>query len=177
MAVNLNLLPQDLTVGKDLGNAVKVLRAVNVIALALFIAFALGVSGFFVVSTFQLQSLNSSKDQLSSQIKSLQTTEQKLVLLKDRVSKIKLTSTADSAQKSLGLVSPLLNALPASSSVSELNLDTTKLTISILFKSSADVSNFFQALYASTSFKSITLTSFGFNPTSGYLVSLSLTGK
>lgn len=177
MAVKVNLLPQDLSIPTSLTRTIKIIRAVNVISLAGFILFALGVAVFLVISSFQLQSISAENDQLTSQIKNLQTTEQKLVLLKDRVGKIKLAGGSDTTSPTVGLIGPLLSQLPTNASVNELTLDTKKITTSILFKSSNDVSSFFQKIYSSTSFSLASLTSFGFNPKTGYLVSLSLIGK
>ncbi len=177
MAVSLNLLPQDLAIGTGLTKVIKVIKAVNVVAIAIFIIFLIGAGMFYAISSFQLSSLTTANNNLVSQIKSEQTTEQKLVLLKDRIAKIKLAYTSDSLTKPIALVSPLLSQLPAAASVTELNLDTNKITASILFKSATDISNFFQVIYSSKTFSGVTLTSFGFNPTTGYLVSMSLAGK
>ena len=177
MAVNLNLLPQDLAVGHGLNQVIRVIRAINVIAIAAFIIFVVGAGIFYAISSFQLVSLTTGNNNLISQIKTEQTTEQKLILLKDRIAKIKLAYSSDSLTKPIGLVAPLLSQLPSSASVTELNLDTSKITASILFKSGSDISSFFQNIYSSKLFSGVTLTSFGFNPTTGYLVSLNLAGK
>ena len=177
MAVSLNLLPQELSIGRGLTQVIKVIRAINVVAIAVFAIFLVGAGIFYAVSSFELVSLTSQNNGLISQIKAEQATEQKLILLKDRIAKIKLAYSSDSLTKQIGLVAPLLSQLPPSASVTELNLDTNKISASILFKSAGDISSFFQNIYSSKTFGGVTLTSFGFNPTTGYLVSLNLSGK
>jgi Tfp pilus assembly protein PilN len=177
MAVNLNLLPQDLAVGSSLNRIIRIIRAINVISIVAFIIFAVGVGAFYAVSSVRLNSLTSENKASISQIKERQTTEQRLILLKDRIAKIKLAYSSDSIAKSIDLVSPLLSQLPEDASVTEMNLDANKITISILFKSSSEISNFLEKIYSSKDLTGVTLTSFGFNPTTGYLVSMNLIGK
>lgn len=177
MAVNLNLLPQELAVGGDLSRVLKGVRALSVIALAAFILFVVGAGAFFLISSAQLNSLNAANDQLSVQIKNEESTEQKLVLLKDRAAKVKQAYAVASVTKSVDVVIPLFSTLPPGATLNEINIDPNKITASILFKSTADVTNFFEQLRASSSFSLATLTSFGFNPATGYLVSISLVPK
>lgn len=177
MAVNLNLLPQDLAIGRNYSKIIKVIRAVNIILLTFFLISLIGIGIFYSINSLRLSSLVSQNKNLISKIKAEETTEQKLILLKDRIAKVKLAYSSDSLTKSIDLVSPIISQLPDTALINELNLDMNKITASFLFRSGGDVSTFFQNIYSSNLFKGVNLTSFGFSPKTGYLVSLELVAK
>ncbi len=176
MAVKLNLLPSDYTVSKPVAAVLKVVRPLNVTLLAVFLASALGMAGFFIFSSVTLKNLNSVNNNLKSQIQSQQAAQQQVVLLKDRLSKIQRVQSTPGASKNLALVIPFVNAIGDDSVLTELDLDSQKTALSIGFKSNTNLTNFIKSLNSQSPFSSITLNSFNYNPVSGYLVEFSLTG-
>lgn len=172
MAVKINLLPPESTVSGPLAKILKITRTLNVIFLGAFIIFALGLAGLFIFSTLQLQSLTSTQNQIKSQISAQETSEQKLVLLKDRLGKIQIVKGVTSSLKSINDVDPFVDLLVGSSTLIELDVDSQKTDLSVLFKTNTDLSSFVKSMTDSKVFKSVILSSFGFNPASGYLVSL-----
>ncbi len=177
MAIKVNLLPVDKRVGKDLQRVLTVTRMLGVIFLALFIVFGLGVTAFFILSSIQLSSLNQTNGSLTSQISGLETSETQMVLLKDRIAKIKTVKNLPSAIANLDKINPVLTTLSAESPVAELDITPVKISTSINFKSNTDLSNFLKNISSSKVFKSVTMTSFSFNPATGYLVSLDIAAK
>lgn len=177
MAIKLNLLPPEYAVSTGLSRILNVTRMLGVIALAAFLIFGVGIGAFFIISSIQLSGLNSSNNSLKSQILAQSQTESQVVLLKDRVKKIKLALNQPSSIKNLTNINPYLSVLGASSSVGELDVDATKMTATVNFKSNTDLSNFIQSITSSTAFKNVTETSFGFNPLSGYLIGISFESK
>ncbi|HET7098791.1 MAG TPA: hypothetical protein VFI61_00995 [Patescibacteria group bacterium] len=174
MAITLNLLPPELAVDKKLGSLLKGVRAMGIILLALFLVFILGVGGIFVVSTISLRSTNASLDQLKVQISSQEKTEQKLVLLKDRIKNIGVVNAKPGSLKSLNSIEPLLLTLSPDSTVTELNIDPVKVSLTINFRSNQDLSDFFENITKSEQFKSVILSSFGYNPGTGYLAGITI---
>ena len=90
MATKINLLPPGFGVTGNLGKILKAVRMVGVIGLAFFLVFGLGISIYFIVSTITFNALKSETNSLKEQVKTLQTTEQQIVLLKDRIGKINM---------------------------------------------------------------------------------------
>lgn len=170
----INLLPPELSSNKTLAKISKSVRSITLIALVVFIVTGLGILGIFIVSSLEVRSLTSRKDSLTAEIKARETTEQKLVLLKDRVAKIKVVKAAETAGDEVVGVSKVLSFLGGNSSVSELAFDAQKADLTILFKNSSDLGSFLKSMSDALPFKSVVLTSFGFNPSTGYLVSLRL---
>jgi Tfp pilus assembly protein PilN len=174
MAVKLNLLPQGTSISGSLGKALKLTKMLGVIAAAFFLVFALGLSALFILNTITLNRLNSDVNTLKGQITALESTEQKAVLLKDRLSKIKTALLLPSAVPNLDKVNSLVAALPPATILSELNVDPQKVDLTIRFNATGDLSTFMKSLATSKSFTSVVLTTFGYNPSSGYTVGVRL---
>ena len=172
MAIKVNLLPEALTVKKGTAAVAKILRSISVVSLVIAIVLGLGLLGFFIVSSFELRSVQTNVESLKNQIKSQETTEQRMVLLKDRLAKIKLVSAIPSSSKALTSISPVLQTLPADASLGELAIDSQRIDSSFSFRNSVSLSSFFGNLKSFGAFPVITLASFGFNPSSGFLAGI-----
>jgi hypothetical protein len=177
MAVNFNLLPPELAVSKSLGRVLKTLRALGVISIAVFLVFAVGLGILFIISTISLNSLNNSISQQESQVSADEASEQQIIILKDRIAKISQAKLVPSALKSVINFDTLLSNLSPDSTISQFNADSSKVDISMGFKSNSDLTAFLQAVTTSKLFKSVILSSFGYGPSQGYSVGMSITGQ
>ena len=177
MAVNLNLIPEDFAIKGGVGKTLVLVKQLNVILLALFIIVVLGISSYFFISSMELRRITLDVDMLKQRIAAEQTIEAQMVLLKDRLGKIKMTQKVASAQNSLNLIDPVVSAISAGSTLGELSVDSNKSDASVVFDSSESLGEFFRLLVSSTTFSSIILNSFGFNPATGYLASIRFVGK
>lgn len=173
MAVKLNLLPLDYAVSDSVAQVLKISRPLNVILLGIFLVTGLSMAGFFIFSSITIKNLNTTNNTLKRQIQSLQTAQQQVVLLKDRLGKIKKAYTKPSAIKNLNTMEPVLAILPDTASVSELDIDTQKTTVTVNFKTNQGLTNFMTNVSSQTSFSSISLDSFSYGPLDGYLVGFS----
>lgn len=174
MAVTLNLMPQELVVTGSWGKILKTLRMLNVILLSGFLIFALGVAAFFIFSSLSLRSMTAQEDSLKAEIATQVTVEQQIVLLKDRIAKIKKVQTLPSSAGNLDKLSPLLGSTGQNSSLSELDVDPKKIDVSIIFKTNSDLSNFMKNVLPESAFKNVSLSSFSFSPVSGYLAAFNM---
>jgi hypothetical protein len=177
MPVNLNLLPPELAVSKSLGTVLKTIRALSVIAVAAFLVSVTGIVIYFVVGTINLNSLNANINQLKSQVTAQEASEQQIILLKDRIAKIEQAKAAPSALSTATKVDSFLANISAGSVINQFDADPAKADITLNLKSNADLTEFIQGVSSSTLFGSIDLSSFGFNPATGYLVGLSMSVK
>ncbi len=177
MAVKLNLLPTDYALTGPVGQIVKFARPLNVILLALFLIMVLGMGGFFVFSSLSLRNLVADNDSLKNQIQLQSVAQQQIVLLKDRLGKIKTVQAIPTATDNLNGMDPLLVLITGNSFLSELNVDVQKVTATIIFKSNSELTNFLKAVNSNTSYSSVSLGTFNYNPTAGYQISLSLIKK
>jgi len=177
MAVKLNLLPENYTLTGPIGQIVKFARPVNVILLALFLVTALGMGGFFIFSSLSLRSLSAGNDSLKKQIQAQSAAQQQIVLLKDRISKIKTVQGLPTATKNLTNIDPILALITGNSILSELNVDSQKVTATIVFKSNSDLTNFLKSIDSNITYSSVSLGTFNYSPATGYQVNLSFIKK
>jgi hypothetical protein len=177
MAIELNLLPENARLTGPVAQLVKFTRPLNIILLALFFVMALGMGGFFIFSFFSLQSLTSVNSDLESQIQNESTAQQQIVLLKDRISKIKAVQKLPEASKNLNKVSPLVELVSGSSYISELDIDSQKIGTSIVFRSNSDLTSFLEKLSEDTNYLSVSLDTFNYSPSTGYQTDITLTAK
>jgi hypothetical protein len=177
MAVKFNLLPPELSVSKDLSNTLKILRALDVIGIAAFLIFGVGLGVFFIISYFSLRNINSTNSALKSQVNVRQGSEQKIVLLKDRIKKIMTAQKISDALPGLVTAEPLLANLSSSTSISQMKIDSTSTDLSLNLKSNTDLSTFLSAVEISNIFKTVTVSTFSFSPTTGYLIDVNMVKK
>lgn len=177
MATKLNLLPPEYGTLGQLGKILKVIRALGVIAMALFFVFALGVSAFFIISTITMNGLNSDIDSLKNQVKAQQASEQQIVLIKDRLGKIKTILAKPDALKGLTGVSPYISGLSGSTTLSDLSADSSKVDMTLNFKTNADLTNFMTQISQDKNFGSVVLASFSFSSAAGYSVEVIASNK
>lgn len=170
----INLLPPDLISNKGIFKQAKAIRSLTLVSIIVFLIFGLAVGGIILLGSAQLRSLTSQNNALKENIREREETEQKMVLLKDRIGKIKIAKNLESSKEELAGATTLLATITAPSVVSELTFDAKKVDLSLIFKTSSDLSAFLRGLANNQDFDSVILTSFGFNPSNGYILSLRL---
>lgn len=170
MAIKVNLLPEDLAVKKGTAKIAKLFKSLTTISLVVSLVVGVGLLLFFLISYFQLKGLESNIADAEVQVRAQETTEQRVVLLKDRLTKIKQIQAIEDASKPIEDISSFLNTLPADTSLGEFDVDSDKIDASFRFASSSSLNEFFANLLTLDQFSRASLTSFGFNPASGYLV-------
>jgi Tfp pilus assembly protein PilN len=177
MAVKLNLLPADYNLTGPLGQIVKAVRPLNVILLALFLITGLGMGAYFAFSLISLNGLRAENEILKSQIQEMSAAQQQIVLLKDRLTQIKTAQAIPGASENLANISPILNLVAGNSQLSELDVDSRKTNVSIVFKSSSDLSNFLDGVSSNKKYPSVSLNAFNYSPSVGYQVNFNFLGK
>lgn len=177
MPIKVNLLPTEQRVGKGLQRVLRITRMLGVISLGVFIVFSLALGGFFIFKSVQLSDLKSTNASLASKIAGLETSETKMVLLKDRLGKIKSLQNIPTSLNNLNSINSLLEPAGTSSTVNDLSVAPNKVSASINFKNNTDLDAFLSGVSESTGFKTVSLSSFSFNPTTGYLVNITAVGK
>jgi len=177
MAVKLNLLPPELAIDKNLSSALKLTRSLGIIFLAVFILFIIGISAFFIYDSITLNGLTADVSSLTSQISAQNTSEQQIVLLKDRIKKINTIQSIPTSLPNLVVIDPFISNLSGNSQVNELNINPQKIDLTIGFKSNNDLTNFLNSLSSSKDLKTVTITSFGLTPASGYSVGINIQTK
>ena len=113
-------------------------------------------------------------DILKKKVADLEKSEQKLVLAKDKLSKIAYIKSINSVDDELTNFQNFKDSISSSSNTTftEISIDPVKTETSLVFNNTNDLSSALETLQKTTKYKSIILSSLGFNLSSGYLISL-----
>lgn len=166
----INLIPSDLVVSGGVKRLKSFLLKSNIILSIILLFTLVIVIGIYFYFSIDLKNLSASVESLKESISSLEASEQKLILAKDKLSKIKKITTGKSINENLQQVKALTNTYLTSSdtNLSEINIEINKMEISVVSKSSSNLAFVFEEFKKMTGFKKIILSSLGYNPSLGY---------
>jgi len=170
----INLLPTDLS---PKGPVIKLAKSLKNIAIVGFVVFVISLASlivFFLFISTRLSSSATRQDQFKKSIKSLEQTEQRLVMVKDRLKYTKQVLGKANAADDLEQLKPLLLSLPESASINQVDIAKDKVELTILVTDSSGVSQSLATLMAANLYEKIVLLSFSFNPNTGYFINLEL---
>jgi hypothetical protein len=171
MTAQINLLPKD-----DLGNLrdsalARGLRRVSYLSLGFFLFFSVGSFLLLYYLGDGLKKAQIANSALRSEVRSLEATEQGLVLLKDRLGKISdilsLRDTNDAVEKQ----EKLLGTLGVTYSLRELKLSSDSPFVTIHAPDSLSMRDLFLSLYKSPDYENVRLVNLIYG-SDGYMVSL-----
>lgn len=176
MEKRINLIPTEMAVPARAVKLTKTINKVSIVSVIILILTSLLLGGAFFYYSLEDKKVAASVASLKSKIVSLEKSEQKLVLAKDRIEKINIVQNAKSVnnevlkyQKFAELV---LNA--SGSAITEADLSSKGTEVSVLSANTSTLSLILAPLLKLTEYQKIVLTSLNFNPASGYISSLVL---
>lgn len=168
--ININLLPQDLVGSASVSRAAEIMKRVAVGLASLFVILAgLGLALFLIFNS-DLKKQQASVDSLKNNIKNLESVEQKLFLVKDRIQKASGIIKARQIEPKVASLSKVIALLPAGVNLTEAEIDATKSKLAFSATDSSSLASFLSQFVASGIYKGITLKNFSFIPSSGFLV-------
>lgn len=164
----INLLPADLGPNASVLKLLNFAKKTTIIIGFTFIIFGILFAIYILFLQTEIKSSTKRSDGLKTSIVALSKTEQGLYLLKDRVSKIKNLLAKETQDESL---SESKNLLLGSSGITFNKVETSqgKINISGSSLTSSSLNSFFETVVSDINFQSINLTSFSFNPKTGYM--------
>lgn len=170
----INLLPKGLAKESSSVKFAESAKKISQAGLILFIFFLIaGIAYLFFLSS-QVNSSNAVQDQLKVAIRSLEDTEQRVVLIKDRVEKSAFALSEPSASLSVVSFEAFSSNLPAGVNLVETRITGEKTDASFLTRSSSDLVQLMAAITSSDFYERVELESFGFTPAAGYLMTINL---
>jgi hypothetical protein len=169
----INLLPTDIAPKGPTLRIVNYLKQIIFVGFVIFLLVALGLAGFFLLTSFELNGSINRQENLKTQIKSLEQTEQKIILLEDRIKKIKKVLALPDSQDNIATSQEVLG-IATGLSIGELEISPDKTKLTITADSSSSMSQFLTTITESKLYQSIVLSSFSFNPSSGYTAAFEL---
>lgn len=170
----INLIPSEMTVPTRIVNLSKLIYKVSIIGTIALILIVITLISSLVYFNIQYRNSIANTNILKTKITDLEKSEQKLVLAKDKLSKIVYIKSINSVDNELINFQDFKNSISGSSGTTftEISIDPIKTETSLVFQNTEDLSNTLGMIQKLTKYKSIILSSLGFNLSSGYLISL-----
>ncbi len=169
----INLVPLDLKPSQGGLNTTRSIKKFITIAAVIFLSVtSIGVAVIIFLSNNVNASL-AKQTSLTQSINSLESTEQKLFLVKDRINKIETIQTTTDAGESIKILKDIIFNLPNGVTVDTLDAGGGLSTkISVLSKDSLGMASFLNSLVVSGIYKKVVLTNFSFSPQLGFSIVL-----
>ncbi len=169
---NINLIPTDLA---PKGSVVKLttnLKSVITVGFIILIIFTVAISSLIIINIFQLQAISRRVEALKSSVTTLEETEQRYVLLKDRLRWVKEIYAQELADKQLTKFESINSLLPANIRVTEMQATNERLSLTISSASSSSLVVFMSQITENSEYENISLSNFSYSSGVGYTMTL-----
>lgn len=168
-----------MTVSSKTLRLVGLINKISTIGAVILVFLLAGLISTLFYYNLQYKKIVSDTDSLKSKIQTLERSEQKLVLAKDKLSKIAEVKKEGSVSTDFKNIEKVLSqvALTAGSNFTEINVDTDKTEATVLSSNSTALASVMQTLSTISldkkfGYKNIIMSSIGFNASSGFLLNL-----
>lgn len=176
MNKQINLIPLELTVPASSIKLSSTIYKFSVILTIVFIVIMLGAISFFVYYKFEINKASLNIKNLKNKIVQLEKNEQKLILAKDKLSKISYIKSTDVIDNELNAYESFHDLVSSDESavLSDININAKKTELSLSISDTPNLIQVLNKVYALTDYKSAILNSLSYNPDSGYQFKLTL---
>jgi len=175
MPSNINLLPKDLGSNKKQSKSLALAKKISYGSIAIFVCvFAIGI-GLNIFIFQNVSGIEKEQDELKQSITSLEETEYKLILTKDRIAKIQQILAARTAEEYYASQKELTDTLPETITVELLKIDGQKSLLQLNAVSSRDLVAFVETISSFENIHVVVMDELKFNPGKGYTIVLEIT--
>lgn len=169
----INLLPEELKPKTYAINLSKDLRKYATMGLVIFFIALMVMGGTYFALNIRQTALNKTESNLKKQVKSYEASEQKLVLVEDRLTKIGSVLSKHTSSDSLNSLELVKNNLPENVQIYGVEIKPEEADITIVTGTSSDLGKFITAL-SNMGFSKISLMSLSYLKGTGYKVEVGL---
>lgn len=166
---DINLLPQELKPKSYAIKLSKTLRRIALYFLVVFLITLMVLGATYVGLTIRLGSLTKSERDLELRVGNLQDSEQKLVLIKDRLAKIENILNSEASKIDLAVIDLVSKNLPDRVVITSVEIIQGVTVIGISASSSQNLGRFFSVL-SNLNFNRVLLSSFFYSRETGYRI-------
>ena len=172
----INLLPQEQFGPKDKFYKLAVrLKVFDYILLSIFVSTILFGGLYLYYLTGVASDHLTKQTDLKTQIKNLESSEQNLVLIQDRLKKISPIIKNDFAQKDLNTLSQLTSSDNTTVKLVDGKVQKKGVEVTFLISDSAAMGSFLNLLTQEKTYQQIVINNINFRPEAGYYLTLKLT--
>lgn len=172
MREKINLLPTD---SRKTGFVVSFLgftKKANSLLTIVSLVLVLGSTIFFVQNLVGRRGLLTKKEELLASIASLEATEQKLVLVRDRLEYARAILAKKGAIFPLVKFGEIASLLPSDVAISSFDISTDRTSLSAVITTSTSLATMLELIASQTFYRTISVESINFSPENGYFVTL-----
>ena len=168
----INLLPQELKPSGTILRLSKNLKNIALLAVViLFLSVTLSLGAYFILDN-RISTSASNQEDLKQQIKALQQTEQRLVLIKDRLEKINSISKKPRANDEVERLNIVSALFPENTYVKAVELDVNNAAVAISSERLDNIATYLASVVSSGEYVQINLAFLEYDSKQGYVVGL-----
>lgn len=168
----INLLPVELSPTGLALKISKLFRKLSFIGLGLFVAMLIVLVGVYVFYSVSVRDVSARGEVLKSSIKSLESTETRIVLINDRIKKIKEALGEDLISPQLAQVQDLSSSLTSGATLSQTQISGQKNELQFMVTNPPEISGLLAKLREIKYYGRLVLDSLSFDPQSGFQFSV-----
>ena len=165
----INLLSQELKPKPYVVNFAKILKKLAMVSLLVFLVGVILLVGTIFIFSQRTRAAISSQEALKREIKALQETEQRIVLIKDRIDKIESVYKEENATDGVASIREISRVIPEGTLIQEFSLEPDNTEVKVLADSLSSLAKFASGITGLGSFEKIVLKSLEFDPEKGYV--------
>lgn len=165
---NINLLPTDIVLDNQAVRVTKVLRVVAVFLGSATLALGFVIAIYFFYKGKTLTELQTEYSTLKNEVVSLEGTENSLVLVRDRLTKLKVISEKNNFNKFLSVTDEILSSLPTGITLQQLVGDPERQLLTFNATDSTTMEEFIDSIKLKNNLNNLNIKSAGVNVLGGY---------
>jgi len=175
MTTNINLLPAEYIPKTSSIKLVSKLKSILMIGYGLFTLFLAGMIGYIFLLRSDVEKINAKNSNLSVQVESLEGTEQRLVLVRDRLVKAQDIYSTENIYQKLDAYDKFRSLILGLVEISDVKINKSDTKITTKSTNSSNMAEFLSKLAASNLYTSARMTDFNFTPTAGFFITVQIT--
>jgi hypothetical protein len=168
----INLLPQELKPKAGVLKLSKTLNKLALVSVGVLLSTTIVLIGSFIFFSQQSNASVERQENLQSEIRALEQTEQRLILVKDRLSKINKILSSGSVASQIELLKKVLAIMPSEVLLQDLEITDENVRIEVSSGSLSGIGQFFLKILQVQDFRKVNVDGFSFRNISGYVVVL-----
>lgn len=170
----INLVPEELKPKRAIIELANYLKRIVIIGfVAFFVTVVVSVGGFLIVRNQVLGSIKR-QNELKISIEALEETEQKLVLVQDRLAKADKIFGMDSLDVETSVLENILLNIPQGVNFKKADLKSGVTEITLIADTSSSLAEFLASILATGAYRRIEMTGFSYTPDTRYAFGLVL---
>jgi len=172
--VNINLLPSELAPKTKTIKIASTVKKIAVIGISVYIIFVGASTAAVFLLSKQFDELTVKENGFKQSIRALEETEQRLILVQDRVAKAKLVLGEPSAKEEITMFEELVFFMPEEISVTNADFNRDFLKIETVTQNSQALVEFFSQVVSDDKYREVILLTFNYSEREGYKTSFRL---